>query len=289
MMMKRKYVLAGICTGVVLLLSGCGGGASEKAVTESKAEQDAEISVQDETMQAVPEGDMADLVGEDQAQLFAETTPEALAEMIPDTEVTGMGYYKRYSGEEDPDAKIKNTVEQEITGCMKEYEIISQDWECITARGIIENNALKTEEAVEVVYYLGVNDEETAVILTSAEIVSEADSVHVIPTVPFPTAEELLEMGISTDVEITFMTPYEHLDLTKENVTEIWYDEQDVQDEMTDWNYIGGVHYMLNGYEQYGHLSIVYEAYEDENAEAKWTIEDSVIGVVKAEETGMEW
>lgn len=28
-------------------------------------------------------------------------------------------------------------------------------------RGIIENNTLKTEEAVEVVYYLGVNDEET--------------------------------------------------------------------------------------------------------------------------------
>lgn len=288
-MMKRKYALAGICTGVLLLLTGCAGEKASEAVTESKAEPDAEISVQDETMQAVPEGDMADLVGQDQAQLFAETTPEALAEMIPDTEVTGMGYYKRYSGEEDPDAKIKNTVEQEITGCMKEYEIISQDWECITARGIIENNALKTEEAVEVVYYLGVNDEETAVILTSAEIVSEADSVHVIPTVPFPTAEELLEMGISTDVEITFMTPYEHLDLTKENVTEIWYDEQDVQDEMTDWNYIGGVHYMLNGYEQYGHLSIVYEAYEDENAEAKWTIEDTVIGVVKAEETGMEW
>lgn len=130
-MMKRKYVLAGICTGVVLLLSGYEGEASEEAVTESKAEQDTEISVQDEAMQAVPEGDMADLVGEDQAQLFAETTLEALAEMIPDTEV--MGYYKYLSGEEDPDAKIKNTVEQEITGCMKEYEIIIQDWECITA------------------------------------------------------------------------------------------------------------------------------------------------------------
>lgn len=294
-MRKQRYALFGLLAGVMLVLAGCGGQAKETAADQKEAgapeqsEAGTGMAGAGETSEEEPGNDMAELVGEKGARLLEEITPEELAAMIPDTEVTGTGYYKRYPGEEKPDAKIKNTVDQEITGYMKDYEVISQDWECITAKGIIENDALKTEEAVEAVYYISINEEETAVVLSSAEIISQEESVHIIPVVPFPTAEELLEMGLSVRVEITSASPKENLPLTRDIVTDMWYDEEDFQDEMTDWDYNGSVHYVINGIEQEDGIWIYYEAYNDENAEAKWTISDPVIGTIKAEETGMEW
>ncbi len=294
-MRKQRYALFGLLAGVMLVLAGCGGQAKETSADQKEAgvpeqsEAGTGMAGAGETSEEEPGNDMAELVGEKGARLLEEITPEELAAMIPDTEVTGTGYYKRYPGEEKPDAKIKNTVDQEITGYMKNYEVISQDWECITARGIIENDALKTEEAVEAVYYISINEGETAVVLSSAEIISQQESVHIIPVVPFPTAEELLEMGLSVNVEITPMSPWENLPLTKDTVTDIWYDEEDFQDEMTDWDYNGSVHYVINGIEQEDGIWIYYEAYNDEEAESKWTISDPVIGTIKAEETGMEW
>lgn len=293
-MRKQRYVLFGLMAGVMLVLAGCGGQAKETSADQKKAgapeqsEAGTGVAGAGETSEE-PGNDMADLVGEKGARLLEEITPEELAAMIPDTEVTGTGYYKYYPGEEKPDAKIKNTVDQEITGYMKDYEVISQDWECITAKGIIENDALKTEEEVEAVYYISINEEETAVVFSSAEIISQQESVHIIPVVPFPTAEELLDMGLSVRVEITSASPKENLPLTRDIVTDIWYDEADFQDEMTDWDYNGSVHYVINGIEQEDGIWIYYEAYNDEEAEAKWTISEPVIGTVKAEETGMEW
>ncbi len=294
-MRKQRYALFGLLAGVMLVLAGCGGQAKETAADQKEAgaseqsEAGTGMAGAGETSEEEPGNDMAELVGEKGARLLEEITPEELAAMIPYTEVTGTGYYKRYPGEEKPDAKIKNTVDQEITGYMKDYEVISQSWECITAKGIIENDALKTEEAVEAVYYIGINEEETAVVLSSAEIISQEESVHIIPVVPFPTAEELLEMGLSVNVEITPMSPWENLPLTKDTVTDIWYDEKDLQNEMTDWRCIGSVHYVINGFEHHSGLTLSYEAYNDEEAEAKWTVRDPVIDTVKAEETGIEW
>ena len=286
-MRKQRYALFGLLAGVMLVLAGCGGQAKETAADQKEAgasEQSkagTEVVRAGETSEEEFGNDMAELVGEKGARLLEEITPEELAAMIPDTEVTGTGYYQRYT--------TGRTTDQEITGYMKDYEVISQDWECITAKGIIENDALKTEEAVEAVYYIGINEEETAVVLSSAEIISQEESVHIIPVVPFPTAEELLEMGLSVRVEITSASPKENLPLTRDIVTDIWYDEEDFQEEMTDWDYNGSVHYVINGIEQEDGIWIYYEAYNDENAEAGWTIDEPVIGTVKAEETGMEW
>ena len=292
-MRKKNYLLIGMLAGLTLALAGCGSGKSKETETAAEAAQETEGRAEGESANSVnpeemSEDELAELIGEDAAKLFAALSNEERAAMIPETEVTGTGYYKRYPGEDDPNAQISNMVDYEITGYMEEYEVIRQDWECIVAKGIVSNGALMTEEPVEVTYFFSVNEEETAVILTSATIMDEADSVHIIPTVPFPEAEELLEMGLSIDIEITPMSPFENLPLTKDNVTEIRYDEGDFQNEKTDWEYTGKIYYVVNGVELKNTLSLFYEAYNDENAEAEWTVDDPVLGLVKAEEIGMD-
>lgn len=294
-MRRKKYLLIGILTGLTLALTGCGSRKDKETETSAEAAQQQETedgaegkSTDSGNPKEMSEDELAELVGEEAAKLFAALSDEERAAMIPETEVTGTGYYKRYSGEEDPNAQISTLVDQEITGYMEEYEVIRQDWECIVAKGIVSNGALMTEEPVEVTYFFSVNEDETAVILTSATIMDEADSVHIIPTVPFPEAEDLLEMGLSIDIEITPMSPFENLPLTGDNVTEIRYDEEDLQNEKSDWEYTGKIYYVVNGVELKNTLSLFYEAYDDENAEAEWTVDDPVLGLVKAEEIGMD-
>lgn len=290
--MRKQYLLIGMLAGLMLALAGCGSGKNEETETSAEAAQETEDgaerkSTASENSEEMSEDELAELIGEDAAKLFAALSDEERAAMIPETEVTGMGYYKYFPGEEDPNAQISQMWDYEITGYMEEYEVIRQDWECIVAKGIVSNGALMTEEPVEVTYFFSVNEDETAVILTSATIMDEADSVHIIPTVPFPEAEDLLEMGLSIDVTAP-NAPLENLPLTKDNVTEIWYEEEDLQNEMADWAYTGDIHYIINGVECLNFLELYYKAYDDENAEAKWVPEDPVLDIVKAEKIGMD-
>ena len=280
-MRVQKYLLAGMMAALMLSAAGCGSkaekeaetaapGATATAGTEQMQEQEkTSESVAADDQGDTATGDLAELIGEKGAKLFEELSEEERAALIPDTEVTGMGYYIDEYGEHE---------EYELTGCMKEYEVIQQDWECIVAKGVIENQYLKTENPVEVTYFFSVNEDETAVILTSPSIMTEADSVHVVPVFPVPEAEELLNMKMVAHFRDGVV------ELTKESVTGIRYIEIDAVKE-SDCNYKAEIGYFVNGKglsgspapvtkerfadyaasgtETFGKVTLCYAAYED--------------------------
>ncbi|MBO5093477.1 MAG: hypothetical protein J6C33_03850 [Lachnospiraceae bacterium] len=199
-MKVRKYLAIGIIAALMLSAAGCG--SKEEKVAETGASTETAAAAKPETDESVEDaeaeqgagddtvtGDLAELIGEKGAKLFEELSEEERAAMIPDTEVAGTGYYLDEHGRPE---------DYEFAGYMKEYEVIRQDWECILARGILENDYLKTEEPVEVTYFFSINEDETAVILTSPSIMEESDSMHIVPTRPLPEPEKLLNMGMIT-------------------------------------------------------------------------------------------
>lgn len=289
-MKQRKYWYMVIMAGVVLSLAGCGG-KKEEAVEATEAAAEAEAGAvagtdqkaakEDAADEAKTDFSIADVVGEKGAKLYEETSDEELLAMIPETEITVAGYYKYYAVEKD------NSTDIEITGHMKEFEVLDKDNECITVKGIVENDALKTENPVQGVYFLSINDDETALILISATVTDDPETVHIIPTVPFPTTQQLLDMGLS--IKIYNNTGYSDPIYLKDYVTEIWYDEEEIQTELTDWDYTGRVRYLLNGVEQCNRVSIQYLPYEDEDAAPEWTFykKDNVFDEVAIEESGI--
>lgn len=290
-MKQRKYWYMAVMAGVVLSLAGCGGKKEEAVgatgtVTEADAGEksaaagiDQKAAKEDTADEAKDDFSIADVVGEKGAKLYEETSDDELLAMIPETEITVAGCYQYYHSGRMEDI--------EITGYMKEFEVLDKDNECITVKGIVENDALKTENPVQGVYFLSINDDETALILISATVTDDPETVHIIPTVPFPTTQQLLDMGLS--IKIYNNTGYSDPIYLKDYVTEIWYDEEEIQTELTDWDYTGMVRYLLNGVEQCNRVSIQYLPYEDADAAPEWTFykKDNVFDEVAIEESGI--
>lgn len=274
-MKAPKLVLAGIAAVMLLSLAGCGSKGEEAGEAAASVETEKAGGEQKDAAGAEAAGagaedgtfdDLADIVGEKAAKLLGEMSEEERAALIPDTEVTVSGYYINWYG---------NPEEFETTGYMKEYEVVQQDWECITAKGVIVNEAFQTEEAVNAVYYLSVNEEETEVILRSASTTDEAEKVHIIPTTPLPEAETLLDEDIYVlDTKVNkFM-------LTKENVTDIWYDEE--HSTITDWGYDGLVYCVVNDVEIECYVGLYYAPYE--NKGDGWMLDSQRIGDISYHE-----
>lgn len=274
-MKAPKLVLAGIAAVMLLSLAGCGSKGEEAGEAVASMETEKAGGEQKDAAGAEAAGagaedgtfdDLADIVGEKAAKLLGEMSEEERAALIPDTEVTVSGYYINWYG---------NPEEFETTGYMKEYEVVQQDWECITAKGVIVNEAFQTEEAVNAVYYLSVNEEETEVILRSASTTDEAEKVHIIPTTPLPEAETLLDEDIYVlDTKVNkFM-------LTKENVTDIWYDEE--HSTITDWGYDGLVYCVVNDVEIECYVGLYYAPYE--NKGDGWMLDSQRIGDISYHE-----
>lgn len=298
-MKLRKYVLVGILAACVLAMAGCGNkdkgkeaasGAATGATQENGEEGRAEAasgSTEEEALSDDEEftGAWSQVLGEKGAALMEQTSKEELAALIPETAVPVEGYCQYYSMKEEGRASA------DLEGYMKEYEVIEQDWECVTAQGIVASEALQTETPITVVYFYSINEDETAVQLTSPAVKDAPEDIHVIPTIPFPEAEELLDFGLNIEVEISAMLPREKIPFTRENVSEIWYDEDVLQRELTDRSYWGTFYYILNGFEHMGHINLDYLAYDDPEAPAGWTVDNdgNWVDVVHADETGMEW
>lgn len=296
-MKLRKYVLMGILAAGVLAMAGCGNkgkeaasGAATGATQENGEEGRTEAasgSTEEEALSDDEEftGAWSQVLGEKGAALMEQTSKEELAALIPETAVPVEGYAQRYSMDEDGRSSA------DLEGYMKEYEVIEQDWECVTAQGIVASEALQTEKPITVVYFYSINEDETAVQLTSPAVKDAPEDIHVIPTIPFPKAEELLDFGLNIEVEISAMLPREKIPFTRENVSEIWYDEEVLQRELTDRSYWGTFYYILNGFEHMGHINLDYLAYDDPEAPAGWTVDNdgNWVDVVHADETGMEW
>ncbi len=274
-MKAPKLVLAGIAAVMLLSLAGCGSKGEEAGEAAASVETEKAGGEQKDAAGAEAAGagaedgtfdDLADIVGEKAAKLLGEMSEEERAALIPDTEVTVSGYYINWYG---------NPEEFETTGYMKEYEVVQQDWECIMAKGVIVNEAFQTEEAVNAVYYLSVNEEETEVILRSASTTDEAEKVHIIPTTPLPEAETLLDEDIYVlDTKVNkFM-------LTKENVTDIWYDEE--HSTITDWGYDGLVYCVVNDVEIECYVGLYYAPYE--NKGDGWMLDSQRIGDISYHE-----
>lgn len=289
-MRLRKYWYIGIVAGIVLSLTGCGekekAAETEKAATQEEAQEKTDNGkTQDEADtgngdSADGELSIADVVGEKGAKLFEETSEEELLAMIPETEIPVAGYYQYYAS--------GRTSDIEITGHMKEFELISRDNECITVKGIIENDGLKTEQPVQGIYFISINEDVTELRLISATVTDAPETVHIIPTVPFPTVEQLLDMGLA--IKLQYGNNTSEPVLLKDYVTEIWYDEEDMQEDLTDWDYSGKVHYVLNGMEQRGGLWLQYPPYEDAEADAEWIFageHENVFDTIKLEESGI--
>ncbi len=281
-MKAPKLVLAGIAAVMLLSLAGCGSKGEEAGEAAASVETEKAGGEQKDAAGAEAAGagaedgtfdDLADIVGEKAAKLLGEMSEEERAALIPDTEVTVSGYYINWYG---------NPEEFETTGYMKEYEVVQQDWECIMAKGVIVNEAFQTEEAVNAVYYLSVNEEETEVILRSASTTDEAEKVHIIPTKPLPEAEELLDKDV-----YAVYTNANHYPLTRDNVTDIWYDK-DVNNEgvtnsmLTDWGYEGEVSFIVEGVEIGGWIMLYYSPYE--NKGDGWVLDDQCVGSISYEE-----
>ncbi len=274
-MKTPKLVLAGIAAVMLLSLAGCGSKGEEAGEAAASVETEKAGGEQKDAAGAEAAGagaedgtfdDLADIVGEKAAKLLTEMSEEERAALIPDTEVTVSGYYINRYG---------NPEEFETTGYMKEYEVVQQDWECITAKGVIVNEAFQTEEAVNAVYYLSVNEEETEVILRSASTTDEAEKVHIIPTTPLPEAEELLDKDV-----YAVYTNANHYPLTRDNVTDIWYDEE--YSSVSDWGYDGLVYCIVNGVQIDGSVEVYYSPYD--NKEDGWLIDDQCIGSISYKE-----
>ncbi len=274
-MKAPKLVLAGIAAVMLLSLAGCGSKGEEAGEAAASVETEKAGGEQKDAAGAEAAGagaedstfdDLADIVGEKAAKLLAEMSEEERAALIPDTEVTVSGYYINWYG---------NPEEFETTGYMKEYEVVQQDWECIMAKGVIVNEAFQTEEAVNAVYYLSVNEEETEVILRSASTTDEAEKVHIIPTTPLPDVEEILDMDV-----YAVYTNGNKFPLTKDNVMDIRCDEE--HSTITDWGYDGLIYCIVDDVEIECGIGLYYGPYKDRGE--GWMLENQCIGSISYQE-----
>lgn len=291
-MKLRKFVIMGILAACVAAMAGCGNKDNGKEAASGAAKEATQESGSSGKLGASSGSAAAEMDEEWEGDLSAEEKAllesysyEELAALIPETVVPVEGYAQRYSMDEDGRSSA------DLEGYMKEYEVIEQDWECVTAQGIVASEALQTEKPVKVVYFYSINEDETAVQLTSPAVMDAPEDIHVIPTIPFPEAEELLDRGLNIEVEIRPMLSPATLPFTRENVSEVRYDEDVLERELTDRSYWGTFHYILNGFEHMGDISLDYLAYDDPEAPAGWTISNDNMCVdrVHADETGIEW
>lgn len=291
-MKLRKFVIMGILVACVAAMAGCGNKDNGKEAASVAAKEATQESGSSGKLGASSGSAAAEMDEEWEGDLSAEEKAllesysyEELAALIPETVVPVEGYSQYYSMKEDGRSSA------DLEGYMKEYEVIEQDWECVTAQGIVASEALQTEKPIKVVYFYSINEDETAVQLTSPAVMDAPEDIHVIPTIPFPAAEELLDLGLNIEVEIRPMLPREKLPFTRENVSEIWYEEDELEKNLTDNSYWGTFHYMLNGFEHMGLINLDYPAYDDSEAPAGWTVsnEGNWVDVIPADETGIEW